>query len=84
MAFAATACGVSASIANALGAHATEARTARTAETIPLTGDTFTADQPRTVTPTWRDWPVLNGKPDSARTRARKTYFVVRTVRVNR
>ena len=39
--------------------------------------------QPRTVTRTCLDSPVLNGKPASARTRARNTYFAVPTVRVN-
>jgi arylsulfatase A-like enzyme len=39
--------------------------------------------QPLTVTRTCLDSPVLNGKPASARTRARKTYFAFPTVRVN-
>ena len=39
--------------------------------------------QPLTVTRTCLDSPVLNGKPASARTRARNTYFAFPTVRVN-
>ena len=79
-----------ASTAWGVGPLAADATCAPAAETTAVCtdGDQPTSSphlrpQPLTVTRTCLDSPVLNGKPASARTRARNTYFAFPTVRVN-